>query len=229
MSHGGDESGADGPAAEHLGELARLAQVVGREMAGDVEELAGLVADTFRRGGRLLFCGNGGSAADAQHLAAEYVVRFRRERRALPAVALTTDTSVLTAGGNDYGFESVFARQVEALGRAGDLLVLHSTSGESENLIRAARAARHRGVGSAALLAKGGGRLKTEVDRALVVPTDSTARAQEIHLAIGHVVCELVDREVASWSDAVADEPGDGGRNDDGTVFEGGEPAGEDP
>ncbi|MEE2899842.1 MAG: SIS domain-containing protein, partial [Gemmatimonadota bacterium] len=144
-----------------------------------------------------MFCGNGGSAADAQHLATEYVVRFARERRALAALALTTDTSLLTAGANDYGFDTIFSRQIEALGQAGDLLILHSTSGESDNLLAAAAAARRIGISTAALLAKGGGRLGECVDMALVVPTDSTARAQELHLAIGHVVCDLVDAAIA--------------------------------
>ncbi len=162
-------------------------------MGSDVEEVARLTFETLGRGGRLFFCGNGGSAADAQHLAAEYVVRFRRNRRGLPALALTTDTSVLTAAGNDFGFESLFARQVEALASPGDLLFLHSTSGESENLLRAAEVAGDKGVTTVGLLAKGGGRLGERVDRALVVPTDSTARAQEIHLALGHAVCEMVE------------------------------------
>ncbi len=156
-----------------------------------------MAVETLRDGGTLLFAGNGGSAADAQHLAAEYVVRFRRERRGLPALALTVDTSVLTAGANDFGYETVFARQVEAVGSPGDLLFLHSTSGESENLIVAADAAREKGIRTVGILARDGGRLRQRVDRAVVVPTDSTARAQEIHLAIGHVVCELVDREMA--------------------------------
>ncbi|HSM60574.1 MAG TPA: SIS domain-containing protein, partial [Longimicrobiales bacterium] len=132
----------------------------------------------------------------AQHLAAEYVVRFSRTRSALSAVALTTDTSVLTATGNDFGFEAVFERQVAALGRPGDLLFLHSTSGDSENLVRAADAARAAGVGTVAFLARGGGRLRERVDLAVVVPTSSTARAQEIHLALGHVVCDLVERSI---------------------------------
>jgi len=178
-------------------ELGRLAHTVGETFGGEVEEIADLVIDTLLHGGRLFFCGNGGSAADAQHLAAEYVVRFRRERRALPAMALTTDTSVLTAGGNDFGFDSVFARQLEALAREGDLLFLHSTSGESENLIRAAEAAHRMGVVTVAFLAKGGGRLAGVVDRALVLPTASTARAQEVHLALGHAVCEIVDEALA--------------------------------
>jgi D-sedoheptulose 7-phosphate isomerase len=182
-------------------ELGRLAQTVGETLGGEVEEIADLVIETLRRGGRLFFCGNGGSAADAQHLAAEYVVRFRRERPALPALALTTDTSVLTAGGNDFGFDSIFARQLEALAGEGDLLFLHSTSGESENLIRAAEAARRMGVETVAFLAKGGGRLAGVVDRALVLPTTSTARAQELHLALGHAVCDIVDEALAGRSE----------------------------
>lgn len=179
-----------------LAELAETAGAVAGELAGDVAELARRSREALDSGGKIIFCGNGGSAADAQHLAAEYVVRFARERRALPALALTTDTSVLTAGGNDYGFESVFSRQVEALAGPNDLLVLHSTSGESENLLRAADQAREMGVATAALLAKGGGRLKERVELALVVPTDVTARAQELHLTIGHIVCELVEGTV---------------------------------
>ncbi len=173
--------------------LSRLALEVVRSLGGEVEGIGRLTLETLEKGGRLFFCGNGGSAADAQHLAAEYMVRFSRDRRALPAVALTTDSSVLTAGGNDLGFEAVFARQVEALASEGDLLFLHSTSGESENLLRAAGAARKLGVTTVALLAKGGGRLAGMVDHALVVPTDSTARAQEIHLALGHAICQMVE------------------------------------
>lgn len=180
-----------------LAALARLAEEVAESLPDAVGELAARVETTLRGGGKLLFCGNGGSAADAQHLAAEYVVRFSRERQPLAAIALTTDTSVLTAGGNDYGFEAVFERQVRALARPGDLLVLHSTSGESENLIRAADAARAMDVATAALLAKGGGRLRERVDLALVIPTDVTARAQELHLAVGHVVCDLVERSLS--------------------------------
>lgn len=191
-----------------LGELSQLALTVGETLGGEVEEIAAQVVETLQRGGRLFFCGNGGSAADAQHLAAEYVIRFRRHRRALPAVALTTDTSILTAGGNDFGFDAVFARQVEALAVRGDLLFLHSTSGESENLIRAAETGRRMGVGTVAFLARGGGRLAGVVDRAVVLPTASTARAQEIHLALGHAVCEIVD-------DAMADGDSSGGSEDE--------------
>jgi len=182
---------------EDLSELASLIELVSTEMVDDISALAERVLTTFDGGGKVMFCGNGGSAADAQHLAAEYVVRFAKERGPLAALALTTDSSVLTAGANDFGFDTVFERQVRALGREGDLLILHSTSGESENLLRAADAARELGIGTAALLAKGGGRLRDRVDLALVVPTDTTARAQELHLGIGHIVCRLVDTEVA--------------------------------
>lgn len=181
-----------------LGALGALADEVGRLLGPEVERLAETVAVSLAAGGRLLFCGNGGSAADAQHLAAEYVVRFQTDRRPLPALALTTDTSVLTAAANDLGFEEIFARQVRALAREGDILFLHSTSGNSENLIRAAAAAGPLGVRTVALLARGGGQLATHVDQALVIPTDSTARAQEIHLALGHIVCELVEEKMVS-------------------------------
>ena len=185
-------------AEAQLRELAELAtSVAGSPLSAELETVAALVVGALREGRCLFFCGNGGSAADAQHLAAEYVVRFSRNRRPLAALALTTDSSVLTAGANDLGFATVFARQVEALGRPGDILFLHSTSGESENLLLAADAARARGLVTVALLARGGGRLKAKVDRALVVPTDVTAHAQELHLAMGHVICELVDRALS--------------------------------
>ena len=182
---------------EALSEHVSVAERVSEELAEGIAQYAELVLTTLRGGGKLLFCGNGGSAADAQHVAAEFVVRFGTDRPALPALALTTDSSILTALGNGPGFHALFERQVEALGATGDLLVLHSTSGESENLLRAAAAARAHGLASVALLAKGGGRLREQVDLALVVPTSSTARAQEMHLTIEHVVCEIVDRAYA--------------------------------
>ncbi len=178
-------------------ELSDLAAVCARELAEPIAQAGSMVQETLEDGGSLLFCGNGGSAADAQHLAAEYIVRFKRSRGPLRALALTTDTSVITAAANDFSFADVFARQVETLAREGDLLFLHSTSGESENLIRAATAARSAKVRTVALLARGGGRLRTEVDLAVVIPTETVARAQELHLAIGHAICERVDRHFA--------------------------------
>lgn len=182
--------------AEQLEELSRTASLVAESMAGEIAEVAEMVRSALETGRKLFFCGNGGSAADAQHLATEYVVRFKLDRRPLPAIALTTDTSLLTAASNDYGFEHVFARQIRALASADDIVFLHSTSGESENLLEAARAARDVGARTVALLARGGGRLKDAVDVALVVPTDNGAHAQELHLAIGHAICDVVERRL---------------------------------
>jgi D-sedoheptulose 7-phosphate isomerase len=156
---------------------------------------AALVA-ALGAGSKVLVCGNGGSAADSQHFAAELVGRFARERRAWPALALSTDTSVLTALGNDYGFDGVFARQVEAHGEAGDVLVGISTSGDSANVIRAMEAARARGLVTIGLTGRDGGALGRLADHHLNVPSSSTARIQEVHIALLHVLCELVEREL---------------------------------
>ena len=180
----------------HLIGLADAARETAEALASEFDAIVDDVAATFEAGGKLMFCGNGGSAADAQHLATEYVVRFRREGRALPAIALTTDTSLLTAAANDMGFAEVFARQVEALGRPGDLLFLHSTSGNSPNLLQAARSAKDAGVRTIALLARGGGPLRELVDRALVLPVDDGAHAQELQLAIGHAICDEMERRL---------------------------------
>jgi D-sedoheptulose 7-phosphate isomerase len=166
-------------------------------LSDQVATVAGRYAETLRAGGTIFFCGNGGSAADAQHLATEYVVRYSVSRRPLSAIALTTDSSLLTAAANDLGFERVFARQVEALCRPKDLLVLHSTSGESANLLAAARAAREGSVRTVAFLGRGGGALAAQVDEAIVVPCDDTGRIQVIHLALEHLIVELVEEELA--------------------------------
>jgi len=176
-----------------LGGLAALAGRVAAEQADAIAAVAARYEATLRGGGTLYFAGNGGSAADAQHLATEYVVRYQTNRPALRAVALTTDSSLLTACANDLGFDEVFARQVEALTTPKDLLVLHSTSGESPNVVRAAQAAKARGVPIVAFLGKGGGQVKDLADLALIVPSDDTARIQELHLAIEHVICEIVE------------------------------------
>jgi D-sedoheptulose 7-phosphate isomerase len=169
-------------------------------LSGRVAAAAGRYAETLRAGGTIFFCGNGGSAAAAQHIATEYMVRYSASRRPLAALALTTDTSLLTAAANDLGFERVFARQVEALCRPEDLLVLHSTSGESPNLLAAARAARDRSVRTVAFLGRGGGALAALVDEAIVVPSDDTGRIQVIHLALEHLIVELVEEELARGS-----------------------------
>jgi D-sedoheptulose 7-phosphate isomerase len=182
----------------HLDGVADTARRTAAELADAIVAVARLAEDTLRGGRKLLFCGNGGSAADAQHLATEYVVRFRRARRPLAALALTTDTSLLTAAANDLGFEEVFARQIQALGTPGDLLFLHTTSGESPNLLAAADAARERRVITVGMLARGGGRLRERVDHAIVIPTEVGAHAQEIQLAVGHIICDLVEQSLAA-------------------------------
>ena len=179
--------------SKHFNEHSRVVLDSVAVLMEALETHARWVSETLVSGGRLFFCGNGGSAADAQHLAAEYVVRFERNRRGLAAIALTTDAAVLTAVGNDFGYEQSFARQLEALSSKGDLLILLSTSGLSPNLVMAAQQARTLHVRTIGLLGRGGGSLRHEVDLPIVVPTDSIARAQEVHLLIGHAVCDVVD------------------------------------
>jgi D-sedoheptulose 7-phosphate isomerase len=165
------------------------------EHASDVARAARLVAAAFGAGGKLLVCGNGGSAADAQHIAGEFVNQFLlKNRRALPALALTTDGGVLTCVANDTGFERVFARQVEAFGARGDVLLAITTSGNSPNVEAAAAAARERGVTVVGLLGRDGGRVRALCDLALVVECDDTQRIQETHNLVGHVLCDLVER-----------------------------------
>jgi len=180
--------------SEALRALSDTALHVADTMGAELDEALRLVRDTVKAGGTLFFCGNGGSAADAQHVATEYVVRYTRNRRAYPAVALTTDSSLLTAAGNDLGFDQVFARQVEALAGPGDLLVIHSTSGNSPNVLRAAEAARAAGAKVLAFSARDGGALRALADHAVVIPTDRTDRAQELHLCLEHIICDIVEK-----------------------------------
>lgn len=162
-------------------------------MAAEIEAAAGALSEALRPGSKVLLCGNGGSAADAQHIAAELMGRFKAERRALAAIALTTDTSALTAIANDYDFSDVFARQVEGLGRAGDVLIAISTSGNSENIIKAAKTAKARGLTVIAMTGVGGGALAALGDHALTVPSGETSHIQEMHIAVGHMMCALVE------------------------------------
>jgi D-sedoheptulose 7-phosphate isomerase len=158
-----------------------------------LEAIARAMSTVLRSGGKILWCGNGGSAADSQHLAAEIVGRFRRDRRGLPSIALTTDTSVLTAVANDYGYEAVFSRQVEALGNAGDLLVGISTSGNSQNVQQALMAARAQGLVTVAFTGTGGGKLGTLADYLFAVESRDTARIQEMHILAGHMLCDWIE------------------------------------
>jgi D-sedoheptulose 7-phosphate isomerase len=172
---------------------AAVQQEAARTLAEPVAAAAEKVIAALRAGRKVLLCGNGGSAADAQHIAAELVGRYARERRGLPAVALTTDTSALTAIGNDYGFDRIFARQVEALAQAGDVLIAISTSGNSPNVLQAVETARQLGVGTIGLAGRGGGALRALADLCLVAPHEETARIQELHITIGHIICDLVE------------------------------------
>ncbi len=179
-----------------LRELAAIAERVATELESELDVALDMVQATVNVGGTLFFCGNGGSAADAQHMATEYVVRYMRNRRAYPALALTTDTSLLTAAGNDIGFENVFSRQIEALAKPGDLLIIHSTSGNSPNVLRAAEAAHAKKVMVLAFSARDGGALKALADHSVVIPTTRTDRAQELHLCIEHIICDVVERSL---------------------------------
>lgn len=181
--------------ADHQRTIAALA-----DLAGDLERIAGLMIQALTSGGRIFWLGNGGSAADSQHLASELVGRFERERPGLAAIALTTDSSALTAIGNDYGFEQVFARQVEALCRPGDLVIGISTSGNSPNVLRALERARDLGIATAALSGRDGGCLKDLAEACLIAPADNTARIQEAHLLAGHILCDLVEAHFAALS-----------------------------
>ena len=183
---------------QRLRDLAAVAANAAEQLGPDVERAGVMMREVLRHGGTLFFCGNGGSAADAQHLATEYVVRYMKNRRALPAIALTTDTSLITAAGNDLGFDEIFARQVEALVTARDALVIHSTSGTSPNVIKAAEAARRKGARVIAFSSRDGGQLRSIADHSIVVPTERTDRAQEIHLCIEHAICEILETELTT-------------------------------
>jgi len=165
-------------------------------LAGTVTAIAGACADSIKEGGKVLFCGNGGSAADSQHLAAELVGKLMFDRPGLPAIALTTDTSALTAIGNDYGFERIFARQVDALGRRGDVLVGISTSGNSANIKAALATARERGLVTVGLTGGSGGTMAPLCDHLVVVPSAETQKIQEGHILIGHVICALIESAI---------------------------------
>ncbi len=169
-----------------------------RALSPLVETLAGWTVETLGGGGKILMCGNGGSAADCLHLAAEFVGRFLLDRSAWPAIALSTNDATLTAVSNDYGFEHVFARQVQAFGAPGDLLWAYSTSGNSPNVLAAARMAKEKGLRVVTFTAEGGGQLAQLADLSFAVPTPVTARAQEMHLMIGHFVCEIAEEALVS-------------------------------
>lgn len=178
--------------AEHL----RVAQATRAQLGHPFAQAVSLCAGALKSGGKLLFFGNGGSAADAQHLATELTVRYRKDRPAIAAIALTTDSSALTAAGNDLGFEHVFSRQIEALGRSGDVAIGITTSGRSPNVLRAFEVARAMGLRTIALTGGSGGDTGRLTDLALVVPSDVTARIQEMHIALGQMLCAAIEIEL---------------------------------
>jgi D-sedoheptulose 7-phosphate isomerase len=181
---------------QQVDESCKVKRTFSAELLTAIFSLAQLTARAYKNGNKVLLMGNGGSAADAQHIAAELVGRFRLQRKALAAIALTTDSSVLTAVSNDFGFEESFARQVEALGRAGDIVIAISTSGRSPNIVRAVGSARAIGCYTAAFTGRTGGDLVGKIDSLLAVPSDETQRVQEAHNLIGHMYCDLVERDL---------------------------------
>ena len=176
---------------EHMQVVAKMAA-----LEADIVSAGEVCADALSHGYRIYLCGNGGSAADAQHIAAELIGRFVSDRRSLPAIALTTDTSALTAIGNDYGYDEVFSRQVDGLCRAGDVLIAISTSGNSNNVLKAVDAAHAAGASVIGLSGKSGGALDGECEVSLIVPSDVTARIQEMHIVIGHLLCALIEEQL---------------------------------
>ena len=180
----------------HFKEHLELISSISELHYGQISETATKIAQSLSNGGTLFWCGNGGSAADSQHLAAELVGRFKKDRKALRSISLTTDTSVLTCVANDYSYEDIFSRQLEALAMSDDVLVVISTSGNSENVLRALRAAKDLRVKTVALLGKDGGQAKALADLAIVIPSNSTARIQEAHILIGHILCDLIEQEL---------------------------------
>lgn len=182
---------------ERLEESAQVKKVMAKSMVSEIERMANFIITAYKADGKVVLFGNGGSAADAQHIACELVGRFMLKRQAFPAIALTTNTSTLTAVANDCGYETVFSRQVEALVNEKDVVIGISTSGDSPNVLEAIKLAKTKGAKTIGLTGGSGGKLATVADLVLAVPSDSTPRIQEAHITIGHIVCELVERELS--------------------------------
>ncbi len=176
-------------------ESSDLKRKIAEDYCQVIEQAINLIYDSLKKNKKILLMGNGGSAGDAQHIAAELIGRFKRERNSIPAVSLTTDTSILTAIGNDYGFDQIFARQVESLGCEDDIIIAISTSGNSRNIIEALKLAKKNKMKSIGFLGCGGGKVKNLVDLSIVVPSSNTPRIQEAHIAIGHIICEEIEKK----------------------------------
>lgn len=181
---------------KELEESADVKKLVAKTLSDEIVIAIQMIIDAYKAGGKVLLIGNGGSAADAQHIAAELIGRFKLERKGLPAIALTTDTSILTALANDYGYDTVFSRQLEALANDNDVLIATTTSGTSPNILKAIEVARSKNVKVIGLTGGDGGKLKDVADITIVVPSDNTPRIQEAHITIGHIICNLVEKEL---------------------------------
>lgn len=183
---------------ESLKESSEVKLLIEKECSEDIIKAVDVLVEAFKNGHKLLICGNGGSAADSQHIAAEFMIRLAHdiERPAIPAIALTTDTSNLTAGGNDIGFENVFARNVEGLGQNGDVLLAISTSGNSKNILMAIDKAKEKGMKVISFLGGTGGKCKDAVDIPIIIPSSNTQRIQEGHITVAHIICELAEKSL---------------------------------
>jgi D-sedoheptulose 7-phosphate isomerase len=179
-----------------LRESAAVKLKVAEGLTSAIEQAVLVISESFRSGGKLLLAGNGGSAADAQHIAAEFMVRYKMERKSLPAIALTTDTSIITATGNDYSYEDVFSRQIGGLGRVGDVFIAITTSGQSPNILKAVKAANDASIYTIGLTGRDGGKLAPLVKLPIIVPSDVTSHIQESHITIGHIISDLVEKEL---------------------------------
>ncbi len=185
---------------KELEESANIKRMMAQNLADVIADAAQMILKAYQAGGKVLLIGNGGSAADAQHIAAELIGRFQLERKGLPAIALTTNTSALTALANDYAYDAVFSRQLEALASNKDILIAITTSGTSPNILKAVETAHSKGVVVIASTGKNGGKLKSLADLAIAVPSDNTPRIQEAHITIGHIICHLVEKELFNES-----------------------------
>ena len=189
---------------EELEESAEVKKLIAKTLPGVIVTAIQIVINTYKAGGKVLLIGNGGSAADAQHIAAEFIGRFKLERVGLPAIALTTDTSIITALANDYGYDTVFSRQLEALANDKDVLIAITTSGTSSNILKAIEVARSKNVKVIGLTGGDGGKLQDVADITIIVPSDNIPRIQEAHITIGHIICDLVEKELFDESSSVS-------------------------
>jgi D-sedoheptulose 7-phosphate isomerase len=189
---------------EQLEESAELKKMMAQDIPDIIANAAKMIIDVYKAGGKVLLIGNGGSAADAQHIATELVGRFKKERTGLPAIALTTDTSLLTALANDYGYDYVFSRQLESLASDRDVLIAITTSGNSRNILKAVQVAKSKKIKTIGLTGRSGGILKDLADITIKIPSDNISRIQEAHITVGHIICELVERELFNETGSIS-------------------------